>query len=436
MRFQRIADDLEIEREIALQLLVAGMAGAEPGGDGTARLELRERVGDFALPAQRDAGAAVGLRQEVLPVVVARIERGELRGEAARGVGGGERLLDVADGEMAAAQHVERAKLCRGDAGIGLVAHELAERAAQHVENLLRHGRGQAAGIEHVADDGRAAGGPVDQRRGAGERGFGAVALLDRHLLGDERGAPLPGGGASEHHERGDRRPRQHQRAALLAHLLGEQILLRHAVDGGGKVGAELEEPAVVRRALAIGPQIDPFRLAGEALGQRRRQRRVGAAGEVAGGGVPGGLAVGHRDQQRADAVALDPMRDFAIDPGRGRGLGRRQQDEKAGVSERLFDRGPQLGRRRQAGVVAEYAQRAAAVPRLAERLHHRLQRRRHRLVPGVAVGNERVVGRHIPSARDRAPGRISNYSMIMVPARPRPASRAWVSRNPAIGEG
>jgi hypothetical protein len=35
------------------------------------------------------------------------------------------------------------------------------------------------------------------------------------------------------------------------------------------------------------------------------------------------------------------------------------------------------------------------------------LQRRRHRLVLGVAVGNERVVARHIPSGRDRPRPRL-----------------------------
>ena len=37
------------------------------------------------------------------------------------------------------------------------------------------------------------------------------------------------------------------QRAALLADLLREQILLGHAVNGGGEVGAKIEEAA--RRA-------------------------------------------------------------------------------------------------------------------------------------------------------------------------------------------
>jgi hypothetical protein len=46
----------------------------------------------------------------------------------------------------------------------------------------------------------------------------------------------------------------------------------------------------------------------------------------------------------------------------------------------------------RKTRVVAKHAQRAPAVPGLAELLHHGLQRRGNRLVSPVAVGDEGVV--------------------------------------------
>ncbi len=53
------------------------------------------------------------------------------------------------------------------------------------------------------------------------------------------------------------------------------------------------------------------------------------------------------------------------------------------------------MRRGREAGVVAEHAGGAALVPSLAELLDHRLQRGRNRLVLGVTVRNESVVGGH-----------------------------------------
>jgi hypothetical protein len=87
-------------------------------------------------------------------------------------------------------------------------------------------------------------------------------------------------------------------------------------------------------------------------------------------------------------------MADFAVDPFRRCGFGRGEQKKVTRLAERDFDRRPQVRRRRQAGVVAKYAQRAPAIPRFAELLDGRLQGRRDRLVLGVA--DKGVVKRHV----------------------------------------
>ena len=82
------------------------------------------------------------------------------------------------------------------------------------------------------------------------------VLLLRRRLLSHDRAValalggafstfrlpPLPAGKRNQHRERPRRRPSQGQRAALLTHLLREQVLLRHSVDGGGEIGAGFDE--------------------------------------------------------------------------------------------------------------------------------------------------------------------------------------------------
>ena len=184
----------------------------------------------------------------------------------------------------------------------------------------------------------------------------------------------LPAGEDGEHEQRRRRRPGQAQRAALLAHFLREQVLLRDAADGGREVGAELGELGVAwRGAVAVGGEIDPFRLGREGALEHRWQRRCRRPAEIARRIVPGQHAVGERDQQRVGALVLEPVGDLLADPRRRRRLRRSEQDQKARLAERLLDRGPQLRGRRQRGVVAEHAQRPALVPGLAEALHHRL---------------------------------------------------------------
>jgi len=91
----------------------------------------------------------------------------------------------------------------------------------------------------------------------------------------------------------------------------------------------------------------------------------------------------------------FEPIPDFLVDPFGGGGFRRGEQQEMARLPKRLLDRRPQMRRCRQAGVIAEEAQRPALIPWLAELLDRRLQRRRDRLVVGVAVRDEGVVERH-----------------------------------------
>ena len=192
------------------------------------------------------------------------------------------------------------------------------------LRELALHGLGAAENVQHQADRHAGLIAQLDrqivdqmvrgQRRGI-ERalGLGALGL---------RGVPLPGRGARQHQKRSCGRPRQRQRAALLAHFLREQILLRNAVNGRGEVGCEIEEFAVSRRrAVAVVAHIDPFRLGGESSLQLRRQRRRG--GEIVRGAVPGELALGERQQTAcrcscARANRRSPCRPMARPPTRG----------------------------------------------------------------------------------------------------------------------
>ena len=220
----------------------------------------------------------------------------------------------------------------------------------------------------------------------------------DGNLLGAVRLPPLPAG---ERHQAppataaADQASRK--RAALLAHLLRQQVLLRHAVDGGGEVGAGLDEA----RCRADRRHRD--RAGGRSISARSRKRPVSTGGsgialvpdEIAGRVVPGELAVGERDQERVGALVLEPVGDFLVDPVRRRRLRRGQQDQIARLPSACSIDGHRLG-------VADRLV-SSRKTRSARRRYHglpslcidRLQRRRDRLVLGVAVGDEGVVERH-----------------------------------------
>ena len=174
-----------------------------------------------------------------------------------------------------------------------------------------------------------------------------------------------------EDEEGGGRAPGQRERAALLAHFLREQILLRYIVNGGGEIGGKLGELGValvgrVVGALAVGAQIHPFRLARKTPRQHLWQRHGLAPDEIAGGFVPDWPARGQPDQQRVDRVAFEPGSHLLVDPFGGGGFRRSEQDEMARLPERLLDHRPQMRCSGEAGVVAEQSQRAPPVPGIA----------------------------------------------------------------------
>src|SRR5262249_41464154 len=116
----------------------------------------------------------------------------------------------------------------------------------------------------------------------------------------DRRLPPLPTGECDQHGERARRRPRQPERAALLAYLLRQQVLFGGTVDAGSEVGTEFEKLGVARvGAVAIGAQVHPFRLAEEAVLEPWRQRdahRTPKIAMLADRGIPRQLTVGERD--------------------------------------------------------------------------------------------------------------------------------------------
>ena len=101
---------------------------------------------------------------------------------------------------------------------------------------------------------------------------FGAIALCDGLATLHCRLVGQPSGEPDENQQAASRRPGQCQRATLLSDLLGKQILLWHAADGGSEVGASLQKSVVARGgALAIRPQVHPLRLRRKFAGQYRR---------------------------------------------------------------------------------------------------------------------------------------------------------------------
>ncbi len=238
----------------------------------------------------------------------------------------------------------------------------------------VRHDQGwpMAVGEQHqqCGADVAVVGVKPGRLRQIGEGGFvrALLLLLQRRPVG-RAGRLLPGrelallgaqeeeaGKPGEREQRCRRRPGERQCSPLLTHLLGEQVLLRHAADGGREVGGKFGEPCITPvGALAIGGEVDPFRLARKRALERGRQGAWLTPAECIGGAVPGELTVGQCDQQGVGVFVGKPIRDLLVHPWRGRRFRRGEQDEKARIGERLLDRRPQARRCRQAGVVAEH---------------------------------------------------------------------------------
>ena len=243
-------------------------------------------------------------------------------------------------------------------------------------------------------------GGGQQARGGRGVLTVGPVPLG----LGDERRGQREG--QQDHQGGPDREGGLHGPAAMLD-VLPDQGVLGHMPDRRGQVGHGVLQPGIRGPEAVFGvagpAQVHPVRLLGERAPERLLgQRGGGGPVQVAAGLVPGQLSPGDRDEQVVHRPVRPPPGDLPGHPGRLRRLRGGHQDQPAGAGEGLLDRGPQVRRGGQAGLVPEHMQGADAVPGLGEVLQLGLEPRGDRGVEPVAVGNEGVVApllacRHVP---------------------------------------
>ena len=334
-------------------------------------------AGQIGIALREQLGGLIGLRRQLAAV--------------------GTVLLGKREAELASRADADELNRRRGF----VEGKEVIEQTLAVLENVLNDLNRDAADVPYFY---REIGDQIVRRVRCGvQRLFGAIALLlgdlllrDRNPLFADRDEILPERGGAEHRQQKHGGPRQRQGTPLLPDLFRKQILFGHAANGGGEVGAQFGEFTVaLRRALPIGAQIDPFGFGGKFSLETGRKRCCIGPGNVAAARRPRQLAVGHRNQQRVDALVLKPVADFLADPLRARGFAGGEQHQIAGLRQRDLDRRPQVWRCRQAGVIAKDAECAALVPGLAQRLNHRLQHRGNRFVLGVTIRDEGVVERH-----------------------------------------
>jgi len=175
----------------------------------------------------------------------------------------------------------------------------------------------------------------------------------------------------------------------MLPDVLPAQFVQRATVDRGRQLRHRLGKAAVAQRHLAgvLRPgQIDVQRLLGkrlmQAVGQGRRPRGVEAPRHR----IPGHAAAGDHDEQGLWPLVRQPVRDLLPHPGRGRGLGRGEQDEIARIVEPRAYGAPERRRRREAGLVAKHVHAAQAIPGLGKTVQCGLQGRCQAMVGGVTV--------------------------------------------------
>ena len=295
-RRQEIADLVVADHEVASRLAVVLIGGGELLANLQASPIGRERVLALAQLSERVADQVVAHRQVALPFGGIRDHGQETLQDVARLSCRRECGIGVALGEIGPGELEQRRRAAASQIGAVLAGlRELLQELLRAVEDLAgeidRHA-GQVAKLLRHLDGQR-----FRCRGGGDERALGAVALGARHL-------PLPAGEDGEHEQRGSRRPRQAECAALLPDFFRQQVLFRDATDRRREVGGELTEPRVAPRgAGAVGGKVDPFRLGREPALERRRQRRRRWPLEVARRIVPGERAVGEGDQQRVDAL-------------------------------------------------------------------------------------------------------------------------------------
>ena len=422
-RSQHLGDFLVRDRQI---LIVAGVAGR------TAR-QLLENVETLLVGGQR-VGPAAHLEQGVAPAVVGDAQAVAHGGLVHAAFGAGNQLAEHGHGFVGGGQGRVRIALREQGLGqfglrVGLTLQQVRALAASFRQIL-----GQLARLaQHVDDEllgyARLTSEPARQIQHQIVRGLGA---LFQHPLGAIALAVGLDGFKYRYRRQHGERCRGHvggvQRPPLLAQFVRKQIFLRYALHRRRDIGRAGLEIRVACGGFGvrcpISRQIDPFGLGAEAPAQGGRQRCRGVPQEVAAAHVPTERAGGQHNENGLRAFRQQPVRHLLVDPGRRRGLRRRDQHQKTGGIQRRLDIGPQVWRRRQAGIVAEHMQRAPAPPRLAERLHDRLQRLRHRFVAGVAIGDEGVIQRHaafhqelppVVSAANRSERRCSLYSVLVI---------------------
>ena len=132
---------------------------------------------------------------------------------------------------------------------------------------------------------------------------------------------------------------------------------------------------------------------AGSDTGLRQhRQRRVRAVRvKPSRGFVPGEAPTGHDEQQVVGSAALQPVRDFLVDPGRGDRVGGQHHDQVAGAVHGFGDLAPQIGAGRQIGGVAKHPQRGQLAQPPADAVQTALDPVSDRSII-VVVGDEGVV--------------------------------------------
>ena len=268
---ERIADLLVADRQVVLPFRIVGITVNQLLRDGAAFFVRRKRLGIFALPHQHVSEPRVADAETVQPAAVAGVGAYQILVDLAGPLSRCEGARRIADPYQRKGDVDERSRLALAQRRRRLPRlGELLLQSDSAIEDVLHQLDGNShhklKPLRQVVDH------PVGGLRRRRQRLLGAVSLRHRLLLCavGQNASRRCDDRKSEQHRGG--RPCQPQRPALLLDLLREQVLFRHAADRGGEVGSKLGELGVALvGALAIGAEVDPFRLGGEAALERRR---------------------------------------------------------------------------------------------------------------------------------------------------------------------